>query len=114
MSKREVLLALEGDMTNPGSQKSGEFLAEHVLWTAQRFVAAGDRSGLIDAMQEWLRLRRDPQTMLAVKVVAKERLVELASEVRALRADVEAGRTLWRYYVRWIDDALDVIESSGS
>lgn len=99
MAKSDVLSALQADLENPGALKSGEFLQEHVLRTARRALAAGDHDGLVAALRDWLSLRQEPQTMLAVNVAKEERLRELAPDVQALRTDVQAGRFFPSFYL---------------
>lgn len=83
MSKADVLAAFDDNLDDPGSEKSGEYLHEHVLESARRALAAGDRTGLVDAVRvrEWLAMRR-------------------------LKTDVHAGGALWPDYVRKIDEPL--------
>jgi hypothetical protein len=111
MAKADVLLALQGDLANPGALKSGEALQGYVLSTCRRALVAGDRPGLLAALRDWLELRQEPQTMLAVTVARKERLTELEPEIQALRAEVQAGQAFPSFYLRWIDEALDVISA---
>ncbi|MCO6455263.1 MAG: hypothetical protein J5I93_08175 [Pirellulaceae bacterium] len=97
MSKDDILAMLASDLNDPGSQKSGEYLEEHVLRQARSAVAS-DRVGLVEAMRQWLELRREPETMLAVSVAEETELQELAPDIDRLLAEVVAGQVFQPYY----------------
>ena len=106
MSKADVLAALETDMNDPGAYKSGEYLEEHVLMHAQWFLPV-DRSGLIEALREWLSLRSEPRTMLAVKIALELGLKEIRSDIEALRLEVASGKIFPIFYLNDIDYVLN-------
>jgi hypothetical protein len=110
MAKVDVLAALQDDLDNPGAVKSGEFLEEQVLATVQRALIAGDREAVVQVMQDWLRLRQLPHTLLAASAAKRERLTELIQEIEALRIDVLAGRAFRTYYLKQVDDALGTLK----
>jgi len=112
MAKTDVAQALQSDLDNPASLKSGEYLEERVLKTIRGAVIAGDRDGVVETLREWLILRQEPQTMLAVTAAKKEQLTELVLEIEALRTEVAAGRAFPQFYLRWIDDALSALGGS--
>lgn len=112
MARSDLALALQSDLDSPGSLKSGEYLEERILRTVRRALVAGDRDGVVETMREWLILRQEPQTMLAVTVAKKEQLTELVLEIEALRTDVLAGRAFPKFYLRWIDEALSAVGGS--
>lgn len=107
MAKSDVLAALEDDLANPGAMKSGEFLEQHAQNTARRFLEAGDRQGLVEVLRDWIAARTEPHTMLAVSITRRQRLLELVPDLRTLREEVDAGRAFHRFYLRWVDSALD-------
>lgn len=108
MSKDEVLAGLETDMDDPGAEKSGEYLRKHIIERSRRLLMT-DRRGLVEALLEWLSLRSEPRTMLAVRVACELRLSELRPEITILREDIAMGRFFPGYYLRWVDDALDAL-----
>jgi hypothetical protein len=112
MAKLDVGRALQSDLDAPGSLKSGEYLEERILWTVRRAVIAGDREGVVEVMRDWLLLRREPQTMLAVTAIMREHLTELVLEIEALRMDVLTGSVFPRFYLGRIDEALSSVKSS--
>ena len=112
MAKLDVVQALQSDLDNPGSLKSGEYLVDRILTTVRRALVAGDRDGVVDALREWLNLRQEPQTMLAVTAAKEEQLTELVLEIQALKTDVLAGRSFPKFYLRWIDEALSAVGGS--
>jgi hypothetical protein len=106
MSKYDVLTALETDMNDLGSYKSGEYLEEHVLMHARYFLP-GDRSGLVEAMREWINLRSEPRTMLAVKIADELGLREMISDIEALRREIASAKIFPSFYLHDIDNALN-------
>jgi hypothetical protein len=112
MTNIDVARALQSDLENPGAIKSGEYLQERILRTVRRALVAGERDGVVEALREWLILRREPHTMLAVTAAKKEHLTELVLEIVALRADVLGCRVFPKFYLRWIDDALSSFRGS--
>jgi hypothetical protein len=108
MSKDDVLTELETDMSDPGSYKSGEYLEEHILASANAALLT-DRVGLIAALREWLSLRDESRTMLAVTMARKLRLQELKADIEALRKEVSEGRVFPRFYLREIDASLEAL-----
>lgn len=87
MTKEDVLSILETDISDPGSYKSGEYLEEHILKHARQIVNM-DRSSLIEVLREWLNLRCEPRTMLAVTIARQLGLREIRSDIEFLRKDI--------------------------
>jgi hypothetical protein len=87
MSEADVLGVLETDMNDPGACKSGEYLEEYFLMHAQWFLSV-DRLGLIEVLREWLSLRSEPRTILAVKIIHELGLKEIRSDSGALRLEI--------------------------
>ncbi len=110
MGKGEVLAALETDLSDPGSLKSGEYLEEHVLRRARQIVA-NDRSGLVEVLEDWILLRAEPRTALAVSVAKTLRMRELRELIVALREDVAQGKALWPHYLRGLDETIKALTS---
>lgn len=108
MNKNDIIMVFETDLTDPGSLKSGEYLESHILTHAQEIVRA-NRPALIEILTEWLALRIEPQTMLAVKVAGTVRLHELRGALLALREDIVTGRTFLPFYAKKIDAALNAM-----
>jgi hypothetical protein len=104
----DVLELLEMDMSDPGSVKSGEYLRDHVLQHV-RSALTTDRSGVVDALREWLNSRSEPRTMLAVSVARKLGLKELKTEVELIRDEVLNGRIFPMFYLDRINAALDAL-----
>lgn len=109
MSKEEILRTFETALTDPGSLKSGEYLEEHILVSAKKLILT-DRANLVNVLREWLSMKDEPRTMLAVKVAKELDLKELVSDLKALRQDIETGKVFLPFYVRRIDEALDVLQ----
>ena len=109
MTKEEVLNQFATDFSDPGSEKSGEYLREHVLRRAERIVQS-DRSGLVEAMRDWLQRRSLPHTLLAVAVAQEARLTELVPDLHSLRDDILASRFLRDTQEDLVDQALAVLE----
>lgn len=112
MGKDDVLMLLETDMQDPGAHKSGEHLETHVLSRCLA-VLQTDRPGLIAALHEWLHLRTEPRTMLAVRLAGRLGLRELATDITALRQDVVRRRAFPTFYLAYLDEALERMRASG-
>lgn len=108
MGKEDVLAILESDISNPGSYKSGEYLEEHALRHAFNIVTT-DRPGLVEALTEWINLKTEPRTMLAVRIAQQLKLAELINPIRKLRNEIAHGQVFPSYYLRYIDEALEDI-----
>jgi hypothetical protein len=108
MSKNNILAVLETAMNNPGSFKSGEYLEEHVLSNAKKLLL-NDRVGLIEALCEWVSLKSEPQTMLAISVAKELNLREMRQVIEDLRQEVFAGKIFPKFYLRDIDEALSIL-----
>jgi hypothetical protein len=106
MSKQEVLSVLETAVNDPGSFKSGEYLDDHVLLYARRFLHT-DRLGLIDALSKWVSLKNEPRTMLAIRAAKELDLRELRRVIETLRQEVAAGKVFPKFYLRDIDEVLN-------
>ncbi|MCK9589240.1 MAG: hypothetical protein WC076_09860 [Terrimicrobiaceae bacterium] len=105
MKKEEIIAIFETDFSNPGSVKSGEYLEDHVLTHAQEIVKA-NRGALIEILADWLAMRTEPQTMLAVKIAGVLCVRELRNALLKLRDDVAVGRAFLPFYTKRIDAAL--------
>lgn len=108
MPKDEVLAEFNIDFADPMSEKSGEYLYDHVLRRAKRLIVE-DYTGVIEVLRYWLSLRKEPHTMLAVRVARDLVVTELKPELENLRQDIESGKTFLPYYKRWVDQALAAI-----
>lgn len=108
MSKADILARFASDLSDPGAEKSGEYLEMHVMQHARQ-AATTDREGLIEALREWIHLRREPETMLAVTAVQELCLVELADDLRQLRDEIEASTVFKPHYRAPVDEALSVL-----
>lgn len=70
-------------------------------------VLNDNREEIIYALNNWLKLRSEPRTMLAVKLAAIFNLVELKSEILILLEDVKSGNAFATYYEKSIQKDLD-------
>lgn len=107
-NKKNILKAFETDLSDPGSIKSGEYLEEHILMNARRFLIE-DRQALIEVLQHWLSLRSEPKTMLAVVVTRELKLIELKSQLEELKKEVQAGKVFLPFYADSINEALAIL-----
>jgi hypothetical protein len=111
MSKEDVLAILESDISNPGSYKSGEYLEEHTISHAVD-VLQNDKQGLIEALMDWIETQSEPRTVLAVRVAKNLGLVELKPQIFELRHKIDTGKVFPRFYLRYIDEALNALENT--
>ena len=108
MSKIDFLDVLQTAVNDPGSFKSGECLEEHVLGNARKFLVS-DWVGLIEALCEWISMKREPQTMLAISVAKELKLREIRYVIEDLRQEVSVGKVFPKFYLRDIDEALSIL-----
>ena len=104
MTKEEVLAAFEMDIQK-GDIRMGESTTEDIKKTAKTLISK-DRSGVIEALRYWLRLRDIGLTMTAVGVIANVYIPELKPDLECLRADIETGKVFHPSYNYLIDLAL--------
>lgn len=108
MSKETVQSAFETDLTNPGSQKSGEYLSEHLIQRARSFLNE-DRIGVVEALREWIARRDKLYTLHAVTIARELHLVELADDIGRLHAEIQSGAVFLPYYSQWTESALSAL-----
>jgi len=106
MSKNSILAELRSALNDPGAQKSGEYLQEHVARQLRRSIGH-DRLGVVQALESWLETREEPQTMLAVRMAAEFEIQELRQPIEQLAREIETGDAFLPYYKRWTDEALE-------
>ncbi|MFU8830102.1 MAG: hypothetical protein ACNA8P_11815 [Phycisphaerales bacterium] len=110
MTKSEIERGFQTDFDNPGSLKSGEYLYEHILRRASRFVAE-DRENLVLVLRDWVRERCEPHTMLAVSIADELRLAELRNDLVELKSDIERGKAFYPFYQDRVTKAIRQIDS---
>lgn len=106
MSKNDILTKLQSALNDPGSQKSGEYLEEHVSVQLKRSIG-DDRVGVVQALESWLEFRKEPQTMIAVRMAAEFQIQELRPLIEKLAQEIEKGDAFLPFYKRWTDEALE-------
>ena len=105
MSKKEILKKLQNVLNDPGSTVSGEYLERHIVMQLKRFID-DDYVGVVQALLSWLELRKEPQTMIAVRMAAEFELKELRPVIEKLAQEIEEGNIFLPFYKRWTDEAL--------
>lgn len=105
MSKAEILQAIETDLTNPGSEKSGEYLLDQLTQTAL-WAVARDRAALVEILEDWLRSSEASRTLWALTLVKRLQLSELKNQVTLLRERVASGEILNPKMLHWFDICL--------
>ena len=68
-----------------------------------------DRFGVIGVLKEWLSLRKDPITMIAVNLTTDLIIPELKPDLEILRKEIASGKVFLPYYNEWVDKALKAI-----
>lgn len=91
MSFHDVLDLLEGELGRHHERDSGEDLFRDVLDLARRIIA-GDREGLVEALDAWLKQRSSPRTQIAMEIAGQLKLTEVRSELERFREDVLSGK----------------------
>jgi hypothetical protein len=96
-------------VANFPARASGEQLYDHISKIIAHYVQ-GERQMLIAALTQWLLLKSEPRTMIAVDIVGRFRLSELRSEIEKLLIEVEQGKAFMPFYARPIKVALALLE----
>jgi len=109
MKPSQLSLDMKTCFEDPGAEKSGEYLYDHVAAVARHALATGQREDLLNILQEWIARRSEPETMLAVYLVRELRLAELTRQLRALHADILAGKCFMPFYGVKVKRALAAI-----
>ena len=99
---------LNSEVDDFPSRLSGEDLYEFVV-RLSREISEDSREDFVIAMTNWLRLRSEPKTMLAVELIACHRLSELTTELEALLDDVSKGVAFKPFYDAPIKKTLAMI-----
>ncbi|MCA3020194.1 MAG: hypothetical protein ING61_00240 [Rhodocyclaceae bacterium] len=105
MSANPVLDQLNSQVAAFPTRASGEELYDYVGRFAARF-SSSDRDALAAAMTDWLILRNEPKTMLAVQITSDLQLVEVRPELEALLMEIREGRVFLPFYAKPIEAAL--------
>ena len=106
MTGAEVRKWLDEELANQPDRTPGQELLAYLVRRTAPLVAT-DRSSLVEALSAWLLLREEPRTMLAMRIAAEHRLVELHGAVAELLEHVRADGAFLPYYERWILEALE-------
>ena len=104
----DLLQILNSEVTEFPTRASGEQLYEHIGNIAARY-ARTERSALVAALTNWLLLRLEPKTMIAIDIAGKLQLTELRPEIERLLIDIEQGRVFMPFYARPIKAVLTLI-----
>jgi hypothetical protein len=111
MTKDEIVAIFEEDGVSAADD--GNYFEQRVLEHA-RMAITTDRSSLVEALREWLLLRNDPRTMIAVRAAGELCLKDLRPTIQGLRKEISEG-LLWphlpsggrRFYLSRVDNALE-------
>lgn len=112
MKPSQLSLDIRTCFEDPGAEKSGEYLYDHVAAVARHALATGQREDLLNILQEWIARRSEPETMLAVYLVRELRLAELSRQLRVLDADIQGGKCFMPFYGLKVRRALAAIEGT--
>jgi hypothetical protein len=105
MKKQEILEWLESEVQGYPERATGNECADHVVRLAGRVVES-DRRELVEAMREWI-VQREKRTLLAVRIAAEYKLLELKPDIEHLLEDVRAKVVFLPYYQEFIVPALE-------
>ena len=90
------------------SRASGEDLYEYMNKISIGLIKES-REDFIMAMTNWLQLRSEPKTMLAVEIIGNNKLMELREDLEGLLDDVNKGNAFKPFYERPINRSLRMI-----
>lgn len=97
---------LQTALDDPGAFKSGEYLYQHIIKYADQALQI-DKEGLINALRQWIALKKEPETMLAARVAKTLILKELLSKILKLREEILSGEHFPCFYIEKIDKVID-------
>jgi hypothetical protein len=103
-----ILQILDSEVAGFPSRASGEQGYEFINRIAARYVKS-ERSMLIAALTDWLLLRSEPKTMIALDIAGNLNLTELRSEIEKLLEDVQNGIVFMPFYSRPIEVVLKLL-----
>ena len=104
----EILQVLDAEVAGFPDRASGEQLYEHINKIAARYTES-ERMALIAALSNWLQLRSEPKTMIAVDVSGRLCLSELRTEIENLLTDIEQRKAFLPFYAKPIKKVLSMI-----
>ena len=110
MTKQEILKWLEGEVQGYPERATGNECEDFIVRLAGRVVQS-DRHELVEAMRHWI-IERSKRTLLAVRIAAEHKLLELKPDIERLLEDVRAGRAFSPYYEEFITPALKGIQAN--
>lgn len=105
MSSNPVLDQLNSEVAAFPARASGEELYDYIRRLSGRILSK-NRAELAAAMVDWLELRSEPKTMLAVQIASDLRLAELKPALESFLNDVREGRIFLPYYAKAIEATL--------
>lgn len=105
MSSNPVLDQLNSEVATFPARASGEELYDYIGRLSARILSK-NREGLAAAMIDWLELRSEPKTMLAVQIASDLRLAETRPALESFLNDVREGRVFLPYYAKPIEATL--------
>jgi len=106
MTGAETRAWLEQEIAIFPERAPGEELYAYLIKRTASLVES-DRCSLVKALAEWLKLRSEPRTMLAVEIAKTHHLAELRNDIEELLDDVRKGRAFKSFYQKPISDALN-------
>jgi hypothetical protein len=111
MNKLEILKWLEGEIEGYPERTTGNECADYVVRLAGRIVES-DRNALIEAMHEWI-VQREKRTLLAVRIAAEYKLLELKPDIEGLLENVQTGKVFSPYYQEFLVPALERMQTKS-
>ncbi|HWG86418.1 MAG TPA: hypothetical protein VN679_01460 [Candidatus Acidoferrales bacterium] len=111
MSKAEILQAIEADLSDPSSQKYGEYLIDRLTRTAS-WALTRDRQALLEILHEWLGSKETVRALWALAVIRRLHLSELETTVRMLRQRAASGEIFNQNILFWVDLCLTNLEKN--
>lgn len=108
MTKKEIAELFERIITSKDLQSNGQLFSDAILEESEKIYRT-DREELVTLMREWLELRSNTYTALAIKVAEKLRLTELVLDLVRLHKAVGDGECFYPFYREVLGEALEII-----
>lgn len=102
---------VQTDFSNPGSEKSGEYLQAQIEKRVSIYISQGQGVQVVDVLRKWI-LQREHLAMIAITIAKTHSFSVLIPEIDQLNNDVLAGKVFHTYYsAEWIAPALESLKS---
>ena len=113
MSKQSILSILNYEAENSIGDTSSAGFDERAFDRLNSLLDS-DRESIVEVLKDWLEKRTHSETMAAVVLANRLKIIELISEISKLDEEIRAGKIFKKYYTSWTEKALAVLKAAKS